>query len=284
MYHFIGIKGSGMSALAIIMKKLEYDVQGSDYTKKYFTEKDLRKNNIKMLPFKKDNIKDNMIIVKGNSFDIENEEVQEAIKRNLKIIDYQDMVSIITNNYNLISVSGCHGKTTTSSLLSHVIESNYLIGDGSGNITKSDDFVLESCEYKKHFLKYNPKYIIITNIDLDHVDYYKDIGEVLEAYQEFVNKAEILIINGDDLNTSKIKHKNIITYGLNKNNIVTAQNIKYLKTGTKFDLCINNKYIDTFNKNERIKHSGFAFISSVIYFCIFRQVLSVSCLQHQILT
>lgn len=116
MYHFIGIKGSGMSALAVIMKQLGYNIQGSDYDKNYFTEEELIKNNIKILKFDKNNIKDNLIIVKGNTFDSTNEEVKEALKKNLKIYTYQDMVEQITNNYNLIAVSGCHGKTTTSSL------------------------------------------------------------------------------------------------------------------------------------------------------------------------
>ena len=247
MYHFIGIKGSGMSGLAIIMKELGYDVEGSDYEKHYFTEENLIKNNIKILEFNKENIKDNMIIVKGNTFNEENIEVKEAIKKNLKIYTYQEMVDIITNKYNLIAVSGCHGKTTTSSMLSHVLESNYLIGDGSGNINNSDYFVLEACEYKRHFLKYNPKTIIITNIDLDHVDYYKNIEEVINAYQEFSNKAKTVIACGDNIYTKQIKHNNIYYYGINENNYFQAKNIEYKKTGITFDLYINKEYKYKFN-------------------------------------
>ena len=246
MYHFIGIKGSGMSGLAVIMKKLEYDVQGSDYDKHYFTEKNLIKNNIKTLPFNKENIKENMIIVKGNTFDEENEEVKEAIKKDLKIYTYEEMVSIITNKYELIAVSGCHGKTTTSSMLAHVLKSNYLIGDGSGKINKSNYFVLEACEYKKHFLKYNPKTIIITNIDLDHVDYYNSIEEVVKAYQEFSNIPKTLIVCGDNKYTKKIKHKMKYTYGI-KNNYFQAKNIEYNESGIIFDLYVNKEYKYKFN-------------------------------------
>ena len=247
MYHFIGIKGSGMSGLAIIMKELGYNVEGSDYEKHYFTEENLIKNNIKILNFNKENIKEDMIIVKGNTFNEENIEVKEAIKKNLKIYTYQEMVDIITNKYNLIAVSGCHGKTTTSSMLSHVLESNYLIGDGSGNINNSDYFVLEACEYKRHFLKYNPKTIIITNIDLDHVDYYKNIEEVIKAYQEFSNKAETLIACGDNIYTKQIKHNNLYYYGTEENNYFQAKNIEYKKTGITFDLYINKEYKYKFN-------------------------------------
>ncbi len=247
MYHFIGIKGSGMSSLAIIMKNLGYNVQGSDYEKHYFTEENLIKNNIKILNFNEENIKDNMIIIKGNTFNEENIEVKEAIKKNLKIYTYQEMVDIITKNYNLIAVSGCHGKTTTSSMLSHVLNSNYLIGDGSGYINNSDYFVLEACEYKRHFLKYNPKTIIITNIDLDHVDYYKDIKDIIKAYQEFSNKAKTIIACGDNTYTKQIKHNNLYYYGTEENNYFQGKNIEYKETGITFDLYINKEYKYKFN-------------------------------------
>lgn len=242
MYHFVGIKGSGMSALAIIMKQLGFNVQGSDYQKHYFTEENLIKNNIKILEFNKDNINDNMIIIKGNTFNEENVEIKEAINKNLKIYTYQEMVAKITNNYNLIAVSGCHGKTTTSSLLAHILDSNYLIGDGSGKVNNSNYFVLEACEYKRHFLKYNPNYVIITNIDLDHVDYFKNIEDVINAYQEFANKASIVLACGDNKNTKKIKKHNIYFYGIEENNYFRAKNIEYYENGLSFDLFVKNKY------------------------------------------
>jgi len=247
MYHFIGIKGSGMSALAIIMKQLGYEVQGSDYENHYFTEEELIKNNIKIYKFNKNNIKENMIIIKGNTFNEENEEVKEAITKKLKIYTYQEMIKEITKNYDLIAVSGCHGKTTTASLLAHILDSNYLIGDGRGKITKSNYFVLEACEYKRHFLKYNPKYIIITNIDLDHVDYYKNIDDIIDAYNEFIKKSNTIIVCGDNKNTKKLKQKNIYYYGINDNNKYKAKNIKYKKEGIEFDFYENKKYIYHFN-------------------------------------
>lgn len=243
MYHFIGIKGSGMSSLAIIMKQLGKNVQGSDYKTHFFTEKGLNENNIKILEFDKNNIKENMIIIKGNTFNDENIEVEEAKRKNLKIYTYQEMIAKITDKYNLITVSGCHGKTTTSSMISHILDSNFLIGDGSGSITQSDYFVLEACEYKKHFLNYNPNYAIITNIDLDHVDYYKNIEEVVDAYQEFIKKANIVIACGDDNYTKKLNHKKIYYYGIEEKNYFQAKNIEYNDQGVKFDLYIENKYI-----------------------------------------
>ena len=247
MYHFIGIKGSGMSALAIIMKQLGYEVQGSDYKNHYFTEEELIKNKIKIYEFNKENIKENMIIIQGNTFNDENEEVKEAKNKKLKIYTYQEMIKQITDKYNLIAISGCHGKTTTASLLAHVLNSNYLIGDGKGKITKSNYFVLEACEYKRHFLKYNPKYIIITNIDLDHVDYYKNIDDVKDAYNEFIKKANSIIVCGDSKNIETLTHKNIYYYGIDEKNEYKAKNIKCNQEGISFDYFENNKYIYHFS-------------------------------------
>jgi len=242
MYHFIGIKGAGMSALAIIMKKLGYKVQGSDYDKHYFTEEGLIDNNIEILSFKEENIKENMIIVKGNMFNNDNIEVREAKNRKLKIYTYQEMISEIIKKFNVIAVSGCHGKTTTSSMLAHIMDANYLIGDGSGGCSNNDYFILEACEYKRHFLSYHPNYTIITNIDLDHVDYYKDINDVISAYNEFIKQSNIVIAYGDDKNIKKLNNKNIYLYGLEDTNYFQAKNIEYLKNGTSFDFYIKNEY------------------------------------------
>ena len=188
-----------------------------------------------------------MIIIKGNTYNEENEEVKEAINKKLKIYTYQEMIKTITKNYNLIAVSGCHGKTTTSAMLAHILDSNYLIGDGSGKISNNNYFVLEACEYKRHFLNYEPNYIIITNIDLDHVDYYKDINDMIDAYNEFIEKAKIIIACGDNEYTKKLKNKNIIYYGTKENNKYKAKNIEYRKNGISFDYYEENKYIYHFD-------------------------------------
>lgn len=257
IYHFIGIKGSGMSSLATIMHELGYNVQGSDVNKYFFTQIGLEKNNIKILPFNKDNINNNMIIVRGTTFnENNNEEVKKSIELNLEMYTYNEMVGKLTNKFKTICVCGCHGKTTTSGLLSHVlnntIKTNYLIGDGTGYANKNNEyFVLESCEYQRHFLSYNPYYTIITNIDLDHVDYFKDINDVIDAYQEFANKTKKLVLAcGDNNNVRKLKlNKKIIYYGINdnNNNDIQAININYKDSGISFDVIIDNKKYGTFD-------------------------------------
>ena len=253
MYHFIGIKGAGMSSLAVIMKQLGESVQGSDLDKHFFTEEELVKNNIEFFPYDENNIKDNLIIIKGLSITDENPELKKAKELKLKIINYNEMVGILTKKFKTICIAGCHGKTTTTAMTSHVLNKikgiNYLIGDGTGNANPQNEyFALESCEYKRHFLSYQPYYSVILNIDLDHVDYFKDINDVINAYEEFANSStKMIIANGDDENIRKMSiNKDISYFGLKDNNDIVAKNIEYSKEGIKFDLVINKENIKTF--------------------------------------
>jgi len=247
MYHFIGIKGAGMSSLAVIMKQLGYSVKGSDIEKHFFTETELIKNNIEITTYDESNITSDLTIIKGLSITEDNVELQASRKLNLKIIDYNEMVGILTREFKTICIAGCHGKTTTTAMTAHTLNKitgiNYLIGDGTGYANKENThFVLESCEYKRHFLSYTPYYAVILNIDLDHVDYFKDIDDVINAYEEFANSTtKMVIAYGDDLNVRKMNlNKKVSYFGLNNHNNVRATNIKYQKTGTLFDVFIDN--------------------------------------------
>ncbi len=254
MYHFIGIKGSGMSALAQIMKKLGYEVQGSDVEKHFFTQIELDKLGVKILPFNKDNIKENLTIVRGTTFnENNNEEVKKAKELNLKIYDYPEMLGELTKKFETIAICGTHGKTTTTGILSHVLNNsigcNYLIGDGTGDAKIGNTkFVIEACEYQQHFLNYYPTYTIITNIDLDHVDFYHNIDEIIATFAKFVEQTKKEVIAcGDDKNVRKIKSDKIIYYGLNSDNDICATNIKLNAEGSTFDVIIKNKLFGTFN-------------------------------------
>jgi len=253
-YHFIGIKGTGMSALAQIIKMSGNEVTGSDVEHHLFTEDALRNLGIEIYSFDEKNIKEDMIIVQGNAFTDENPEVRKAKEMNLKIYKYFELLGELTKKYNTIAICGCHGKTTTTSLLSHVfnnpVGTNYLIGDGTGYAnSKNNNFIIEACEYKRHFLYYYPKYTIVTNIELDHVDYYKDIDDVIDAYTTFMKQTENTIIAcGDDENIRKINiDKEIIYYGFNDNNDVIAKNVVMTVNGSEFDVHYKNKFLGHFN-------------------------------------
>ena len=247
MYHFIGIKGSGMASLATILSDLGYSVQGSDIEKHFFTEIGLKERNIKIFNYDENNIKEGLTIVKGASIKEDNPEIVKAKLLKLEILEYNEMVGKLTDLFKTICVCGCHGKTTTTTMLAvglgNELKMNYLIGDGTGYANRNNEFfALESCEYQRHFLEYNPYYTIITNIDLDHVDYFKGIEDVIDAYTEFANKTKKLIIAcGDDPNTKNIKvEKDIVFYGFNNDNNIRAVNLIYEEDGTKFDVIIDN--------------------------------------------
>ena len=254
MYHFIGIKGTGMSALAQILADLGYTVQGSDKPDHFFTEDPLIEKGIKILEFNPDNITEGMTIVQGNAFRDDHPEVVRAKELGLKIYSYQEMVGKLSRMHKTITVAGCHGKTTTTSMLYHVLNNikgcNALIGDGTGVATKGNEyFALEACEYKRHFLSYTPYYAIITNIELDHIDYYKDIDDVVDAYRSYANLATNMIIAcGDDPYTHYLQaDKPIFYYGLSDDNDIIAKDVVYRDDGTSFDVFVEDNYYGHFD-------------------------------------
>lgn len=261
MYHFIGIKGTGMSSLAVMMKQLGYSVKGSDIAKHFFTEEELIKNDIPITIYDKKNITKGLKIIKGLSITDDNVELIAAKKLNLEIIDYNEMVGYFTRKMKTICISGCHGKTTTTKMISHVLGNirgiNYLIGDGTGYASPENEyFALESCEYKRHFLSYQPYYAIILNIDLDHVDYFKDINDVVSAYEEFASSTTNMVIaNGDDPLIKKMHlTKKVSYFGLEDTNDIKAININYKKDGTSFDVVVSNKIYGHFDAPLYGKH------------------------------
>ena len=254
MYHFIGIKGTGMGALAQIMHDLGYEVQGSDKPDHFFTEDALREKGIKILEFDEKNITPDLTIVQGNAFNEHNVEVKKAMDMGLKIYSYQEMLGKLTTMFQTITIAGCHGKTTTTAMMGHVLDNivgcNYLIGDGTGHADKDNKYLaLESCEWKRHFLNYHPYYAIITNIELDHIDYFKNISDVIEAFQEYANNAEKMIIAcGDDPYTHSLEvNKPIFFYGIDEDNDIQARDIEYHPDGTSFDVFIEGNYYGHFD-------------------------------------
>lgn len=252
-YHFIGIKGTGMSALAHILHDSGYDVQGSDVERYFFTEDALIKKNIKILPFSEQNIKEGLTIIAGNAFNDDHEEIKAAKQLGLTFYKYHEFLAEWLERFKSIAVTGSHGKTSTTGLLSHVLSSNhsvsYLIGDGTGKGHKeSDYFVFEACEYKRHFLQYSPDYAIMVNIDFDHPDYFSNIDDVFDAFQSMADRVKKGIIAwGDDDYLQQIQTKvPIIYYGFSDSNDFQAQNVKETELGTEFDVYVRNTYYDTF--------------------------------------
>lgn len=253
IYHFVGIKGSGMSALALILHGKGLSVQGSDVETYFFTQKGLDDLNIPIYPFGAANIKPGMVVIAGNAFPDTHEEIVRAKELGLEVVRYHNFIGAFIKDFTSIAITGSHGKTSTTGLLSHVLSgiepTSYLIGDGTGfGRQDAEFFVLEACEYRRHFLAYAPDYAIITNIDFDHPDYYTDIDDVVAAFEQFAHQVgKGLIACGDDPYMDQIEAEvPIHLYGLGENNEVVASNIEKSTMGSSFDVTIKGEFYGRF--------------------------------------
>lgn len=253
-YYCIGIKGSGMATLAQILYDLGNSVSGYDDYKGYkFTQEGIDKRGIEIFYNSNHDLDMDTIVTYSKAFSDTHPEIKRLKELGLKFIEYNELMGSLSKKFKTIGVSGTHGKTTTSTMLFSVLNntkgSNCFIGDGTGYANKSNElFVLESCEYKKHFLSYKPYYAIVTNIELEHTECYKDIDEIIKTFEEFSNKANTVIACGDDLNVRKMNIKNeIIYYGFNDNNDVVAKNIKLTSEGSFFDVYIEGSLYGSFD-------------------------------------
>ena len=256
--HFVGIGGIGMSGLALIMKGLGFEVQGSDISPSKNIER-LKKNKIKVyIGHSKKNISSSTILVISSAIKKSNPEILAAKTKQLPVYKRGDMlahvVSLLKRN---IVVAGSHGKTTTTSLVSGIFSKTKLdptiINGGilnsfnnSAKLGKSDWCILESDESDGSFIKLSPTYSIITNIDQEHMDYYKSMKNLKEFFIKFIEKTPSFgksFICLDDKNNKeiikKIEIKNFHTYGTDKNSQFCIKNILQLKEYSKFSIHIN---------------------------------------------
>ena len=252
-YFFVGIKGTGMSSLALILHDKGCKVVGSDIDKYTFTQRGLEQAGIKILPFNADNIKPGMIIVAGNAFNDDQEEIAKAKEMGLKVMRYPEVVEMIIEETTSIGVAGAHGKTSTTGLLAHVMSgvspTSYLVGDGSGKGTPDARFfVFEADEYRRHFVAYHPDYTIMTNIDFDHPDYFTGIADVCDAFETLARQTKKGIFAwGEDKNLRKLNaNVPIYYYGTEDNDDFVAKNIKRTTTGSSFDVYFHDQFLGNF--------------------------------------
>ena len=254
--HFIGIGGIGMSGLALIMKGMGFKVQGSDISSNKSIER-LKKNKIKVIiGHEKKNINRATILVISSAIKKNNPEILSAKNKQLPIYKRGDMLAHIVSLTKNIVVAGSHGKTTTTSLVASIFSKTKLdptiINGGvlnsfnnSARLGKSNWCVLESDESDGSFIKVPPTYLIITNIDREHMDYYKSMDKLKELFVDFIEKVPSFgksFICADDKNNNeiikKIKIKNYYTYGVDKNSQFQIKNIYQSKDFSKFNLDI----------------------------------------------
>ena len=254
--HFVGIGGIGMSGLALIMKRMGFNVQGSDVSINKNIER-LKKNKIKVdIRHNKKNIKTATIVVVSSAIKRNNSELTEARKKHLPIYKRGEMLANIVSLTKNIVVTGSHGKTTTTSLLAAIFSKTRLdptiINGGvlnainnSAKLGKSDWCILEADESDGSFIHVPPTYSIITNIDREHMDYYNSMSELKNLFIKFINKVPSFgksFICIDDKNNNeilkKIKNKNYYTYGVNLKSQFYIKNITQGKEFSEYDLVV----------------------------------------------
>ncbi len=252
-YYFVGIKGSGMSSLAQVLFDLGNEVIGyDDNIHDSYTMIELNKRNIKIY-YETPELTSDYIVIRSSAVRDTHKEIVNAKSKGCTIYEYYEMLGKLTDKYKTVAISGCHGKTTTTALLAHAfadtIGCNYIIGDGTGKANKESNlFFIEACEYYRHFLNYHPTYTIITNIDFDHPDYYKDFNDYKLAFQQFVDQTKDYVVAfGDDNDVRSLKYKKVLFYGFNDNNDIICKNLVLDSNGAQFDVEINNEFFGHFD-------------------------------------
>ncbi len=273
--HFIGISGIGMSGIAELMLDKGYSIQGSDISVNDNTKRLKKKGIIFFLGHNKKNIKNAHAIVYSSAIKKNNPEIREAYIKKIPVLSRADMLSELMKNKKSIAIAGSHGKTTTTSLVGNIfneagldptIVNGGIINSFSNNnrYGKGEWMIVEADESDGTFLKLPHQISIITNLDIEHMDFYKSKKNLINAFEKFINLLPFYgttIMCYDDKNLklliNKIKTRNILTYSIkNKKADVLIFDIIQNKLKTSFKLKITNKIIHSSNYKFTINAIG----------------------------
>ncbi len=295
--HLIGIGGISMSAIAETLHNWNHTVTGSDLNQSEITDK-LNSHGIKTsIGHDLENCKKADLIIYSAAIKEDDPEMVIAKENLIPMVTRGEFIGYLTKLYKeSICISGTHGKTTTTSMISLCflkanLDPSIQVGaildaiDGNYQVGNSDYFIVESCEYQANFLKLFPKTEVILNIDDDHLDFYKTFDNVVKAFQDFVKILEpdgLLVVNADDancLNLKTITKSNFISYGIeNSEATFLAKNITFDKNGFAiFDVYKNNEFLHRFSLSVAGKHNilnALACISVCDYYGIDKETLA----------
>lgn len=285
--HFIGIGGISMSGLAAVLLNSGFKVSGSDFKNSEIIQKLKNEGAEIYIGHKKENITDVDLVVYTAAIPSDNPEILEAKNKNITLMDRAEFLGQIMkgHKYN-VAISGTHGKTTCTSMLSYItlagnLDPTILVGgeldaiDGNFKIGNSEYFLTEACEYKRSFLKFFPYVGVILNIDADHLDYYKDIDEIQDTFSNFSklipNDGYLVGYNGDTRVKEILSSAecNTISYGF-KDADITAKNILFNKNGcATFDVYKDNEKLFNLTLNVPGKHNILNALASICVSIIF---------------
>ena len=266
--HFVGIGGIGMSGLAQIMKNMGFNVQGSDQIKNKNTLSCSRLGIKVFIGHSKKNVKSSTILVKSSAIKNNNNEIKYAKKKKIPVYSRADVLADVVSLKKNIIITGSHGKTTTTSLVSKILSDQKLdptiINGGVINSFKSNAklgkgewAILEADESDGSFLKLPVNYSIVTNLDYEHIDFYKNFKNLENSFIKFIEKTpptgkSIVCLDSRNIKKIlvKIKNRNILTYGESKKSNYKVSNIRYKIDYSIFDL----RYKDIKKNIKKIKN------------------------------
>ena len=266
--HLIGIGGVSMSSIALMLQNLGANVTGSDINNTDITA-NLEKKGIKIIyNHQTDLVKNADIVIYTAAISDEDPEKIAIKEYNKKGYERAEFLGILMESYkNSLCISGTHGKSTTTGMVSLIFLSarkdpTIQVGamlrqiDGNTHIGSKEYFILEACEYVDSFLHFHPTGIIVTNIDNDHLDYFKNLDNIKKSFQKYVSllpENGFLVKNNDDENSNGLEnytHAQVITYGINNEATYTAKNISFNDLGHySFDIYKDNSKLITINLN-----------------------------------
>lgn len=261
--HFVGIGGIGMSGLAIIMRNMNFSVSGSDIQRSEIT-KNLESNGIRITyQHRKENVAGADVVVFSTAVKQNNPEIAEARRIGIPIIHRGELLAELTRMKVAVCVSGTHGKTTTTSIISEVLQKGGLSpttvvggiirGKSQAHFGKGDYLVCEADESDKSFLRLFPSYAVITNIEAEHLDHYKDLDEIKEHFSYFANHVPFwgcTFLGADSNGTLEIRdriQRKAVTYGLSEQAELRATNIQKKRAGCSFHVIYHERRLGTFS-------------------------------------
>ena len=233
--HFIGIGGSGMCPIAEILHHNGYILSGSDMNESDTLER-IKSYGIKVfMGHKAENVEGSELVVYTAACKMDNPEIVAAKENGIPCIERSIMLGLLTDRYeNAIAVSGTHGKTTTTAMITQILmtagmDPSAVIGGklpligGNGRVGKSQNMVCEACEYVDTFLQLHPAVSVILNLEADHLDYFGTLENIIKSFNKFAHQtSKTLVVNGDDKEAMEsvkdITHAEVVTFGLNSDN------------------------------------------------------------------
>lgn len=259
--HFVGIGGMGVSAIAKMMLDLKKIVSGSDLVASEITQ-DLEKRGAKIfLGHRKDNLNDGVdLVIYSPAVSKKNPERVKARALKIPVFSYPEFLGQLSKDKFTLAISGTHGKTTTTALTGLILEKagfepTVIVGskvknfpEGNFRFGRSRYLVVEACEWRAHMLNLSPQVIILTNLEKDHLDYYRNFKHIIKTFQKYIKQLSVngfLVLNQDDLACRQLVKTNsrVVSYGIKNQAEIMAKNIVVKKGYQEFDLIHRSKFL-----------------------------------------